>query len=302
MRRGGAWVLVLLCAGLAGCLSADKVRPPKWLDNLRAPRLALGPDGVLIDLVLIEQPLGDAFLNEEIWKSTDRQVAGLERKTVLDHNGLRVGQVVGMSPTKLQNLLASDRHCVSRRRQILATGGATSVILGATQPQCNFRLRTDAGTGDVLLDQAQCNLLIEPALTGDGRTRLKFTPQVLYGSILPDYQAVPQEGWRLQYKRPSKTYPELSWEVTLAPNQQLVIGTHFDETADEDEPQTLGSQCFLVPSGRTFVQRLLVVRTTRGSGETIRGQVSHEAGPMAEPQPGEQPVAPAAHCLRSPGD
>src|SRR5205807_3883031 len=135
------------------------------------------------------------------------------------------------------------------------------------------------------------------------RTHLKFTPQVLYGSILPDYRATPSEGWGFQYKRPSKTYSNLSWEVTLAPNQQLVIGTHFDESADEDAPQSLGGQCFLVPSGRTFVQRLLVVRTTRGRDDGllpasgVRGQTEDDRDSGGQPRYAQQPVAPAAHCL-----
>src|SRR4051812_35123541 len=104
MRRWGACVLVLLCVCPGGCLSGDPVRPASWLGRQRAPHVTLGPDGALLDIVLIERPLGDAFVNDEIWRSTDLQVAGLEKKAVLDDNGFRVGQVIGMNPAELQKL------------------------------------------------------------------------------------------------------------------------------------------------------------------------------------------------------
>src|SRR5262249_24570601 len=143
-----------------------------WLDRLRMPRLALGPDGVLIDMLLVEQPLGDPFVNEEIWGCTDEQATGMERKALLVDNGFRVGQVVGLSPAKLQNLLSSERHGVGRGGKSRAGGGSPRVTLGASQPECSFRIKTESGSGDVTLAQGQCTLLIEPALTADGRIRL----------------------------------------------------------------------------------------------------------------------------------
>jgi hypothetical protein len=294
MRRGGALVVVLLCVGLGGCLSGETVRPAACLERMHPPRTGLGPDGILIDFVLIERPLGDAFLNDEVWQSTNCQCAGLEQKGLLDDNGFRVGQVIGMNPAKLQNLISTDRYCVSKRRQVLPSGSSTGVALGPAQSPCSFRLRTEDGETDVLLDQGQCSLIIEPTLTSDGRTRLKFIPQIHYGTVTADYQPTPsRSGWQLQYKRPAKIYPALNWEVTLAPNEYLVIGTHFDKNDDQDTPQTLGGQCFVQDNDRTFVQRLLVIRTTRGS------EPPSQAGAPSSPG-AVQPVAPAAHCLGSP--
>jgi len=276
MRRG----LVLLCVCLAGCLSGDSIRPPPI-----SPRTTLGPDGVLLDLVLVENALGDPFLNEQLWQNTDVQVAGLEKKGILDDNGFWVGQVIGMTPAELQKLITQERHCVINRRQLLPAGTPTVVALGPTLAECNFRLRTEDGADNVFLDQGQCTLTIMPSLTNDGRTRLKFTPQILYGSQTPDFQVASDgKGWIYQCKRPSKSYDALSWEVTLAPNQYLVIGTHFDASAPEDVPQSLGNQCFLQENGRIFTQRVLVIRTTRGK---------EAAKPTSA-----QPLATAAHCLQ----
>ena len=103
---------------------------------------------------------------------------------------------------------------------------------------------------------------IEPSLTSDGRTKLKFTPLVLYGRQAPDYEAGPVD-WSIEYKRPCKTYDEISWEVTFAANQFVVVGTRFDEMATEE---TLGSQFFLHDSKRMWMQRLLIVARQPGGG------------------------------------
>jgi hypothetical protein len=309
MRRCRLSVLpMLLCVSLTGCFTGDTVRTSNWLERMRTPRIPLGPDGVLMDLVIIELPLGDTFLNGEVWESTDCQAVGLERQGLLADNGLRVGQVIGMMPGQLQALLATDRDCVSKHRQLLPAGQKTVVSLGQPQPLCNFRLHTEAGATDVTLNQGQATLVIEPSLTDDGRTRLKFTPQVLYGAVLPEYQvAADRSGMVLEFKRANKTYASLSWEVALAPNQYLVVGTHPGDDAPGSLTQTLGCQFFLEDTNKGRVQRLLVIRTTRGdAGLTSDWSVAKGQMPDGNRQDDvttdlgtTQPISAAAHCMAS---
>src|SRR4051794_15409274 len=127
MRRGGACLLVLACLCLGGCLSGEPTRSSSGFSPNHAPRTNLGPDGVLLELALIERPLGDPFLNDEIWSSADCQVVDLEKKGFLEDNGFRIGQIVGMNPAKLQTLLDSERHFIPIRKQILPAGTETSV-------------------------------------------------------------------------------------------------------------------------------------------------------------------------------
>jgi hypothetical protein len=307
MRRRGTVLPMLLCVGLSGCFAGENVRAPGWLERVWGPQLPLGPDSVLIDMMVVEQRLGDRFLNDDVWDCAYCQAVGLERQGLLADNGLRVGPVIGMVPGKLHNLLSMERYCAGKRRQILGAGHNTTVALGSLLPAFNFCLHTDAGATDVVLEQGQAMLLIEPSLTDDGRTRLKFTPQVTYGSVMPDYQA-DQLGWQLEFKRPSKTYPALGWEVTLAPNQYLIVGTHFDENASDEAPPTLGGQFFVQDTDQGSVQRLLVIRTMRGqspsSGEwrVAKSSAADAGGQEKSPESaGEmQSVSPAAHCLASP--
>jgi hypothetical protein len=254
--------LLLLCLCLTGCLSSDPEQASELMDRLPWTSGTLRPDSALLDFAVVEQPLGEAFLNEELWRSTDNQVVGLETKPILDDNGFWVGQVIGMNPAKLQELIESTRYCVTSRRQILSSDMPTVIALGSISSHCSFRLRTERGDKEIECDQAEFTLVIVPSLTNDGRTRLKFTPQILYGSAKPDVQVSPDRtGFLYERKRPSKSFEDLSWTVTLAPNQYLVVGTHFDQNAKDEVPLSLGNECFLQDNGR---QRLLVIRTARG--------------------------------------
>jgi hypothetical protein len=261
MRRRTGLVPGLLLVCLAGCAHEQSVRRPNFLDQ--AAQTVLAPDGVIIDVVVIERPLRDsAYLNQELWDCTDEQVVSLEHKAVLEDNGFRVGHVVGMTPGRLQNLLTSQRWCASHWRQILSAGKSATFTVGRTVPEFRYRLVEDGRPADVALEKAQAFLVVVPTLTADGRTRLKFTPQIQYGDPLRDWRPDPErQDWEVSCRRRSLTYPDLGWEVTLAPNEYLVIGAVFDN------PQSLGYQCFVQEQDQAPVQRLLAIRTTRSTAE-----------------------------------
>jgi hypothetical protein len=264
MGRPRALLPGVLLALLTGCAVNPPARPGALMDRLCGFGPALPPDAVQLTVAVIERPAGDPFLNQDLWALADEQVVDLEHKAVLEENGFRVGQVVGMTPSALQNLLTSPRACSNPRRYLLGAGKSATVVLGTTVPHGAFRVVEDGTPDEVTLDQAQFALLVTPSLTGDGRTRLHFTPQVRHGENLPDFTVVPDGsggalGYVLEVKRPVKAYPGLGWDVTLAPDQYLVVGTRLDP------PDRLGTRCFLQPEGPTPVQRLLVIRTNRAA-------------------------------------
>src|SRR5262249_26814687 len=99
MRRGSD----MLCSGLLAALLAGLAlgaadRPGIWVDGLRPYHVPEGPDVVVLEVVLLERPVDDPFVNEELWRSADEQAVPLERKAVLDDNGFRVGQIGGLTP------------------------------------------------------------------------------------------------------------------------------------------------------------------------------------------------------------
>jgi hypothetical protein len=268
MRQWPALLSGLLAFVPVACASGQAVQTIARLDPLRAFRTAPAPDVVQLDVALIECPVGDSFINRELWSVTDEQVIGLEHRATLEENGFRVGEVIGQPPSELRALLRSERSCANPRRRLLATGASAPLQLGPAQAECRFHVRREDGPVEVVLQQAQCSLLVVPTATPDGRTRLHFTPKVEHGEMLPQFRAsADRSGWAMEIQRQSQTYPEVGWDVVLAANEYLVIGAWLDE------PGTLGHQSFVDTEGITPVQRLLVIRTGR-SGTGIDAEIA----------------------------
>src|SRR5262245_25095443 len=111
MPRWVALVPGVLAALLVGCAGGQSARPGTWLDRCHVAQRLLAPDGVAMDIILLQRPLGDAYVNHELWGCTDEQVVAPEHAATVEDNGFRVGQVVGMPPGKLQALLSAERYC-----------------------------------------------------------------------------------------------------------------------------------------------------------------------------------------------
>jgi hypothetical protein len=256
MGRRVAGVLVLLAGAVAGCFTGQAERSVSRLGTggLGGPA---GEDVVQIDVAVIERPLGDRYVNGELWQLADEQGVTLERKAVLEENGFRVGQVGGVPPAGLQGLLTSPRSCPDPHRLSVRAGNPTAVTLGPVWKACRFEVRQGAAAAAVELADAQCLLEIVPTLTDDGRTALRFTPHVRHGPprMVPSAAQDPSgyRRWECVYRQAEEAYAVLSWEVTVAPNEYVVVGTH------PTRPDTLGERCFV----QEGTQRLLVLRTGR---------------------------------------
>lgn len=255
MRCRGA-LLPLACFLLAGCLTTGPGQSTSTLTARLRPQLAA--DSVIIDFVLLERPLGDPYFNHELWTHTDELIVDLEKKAALEDNGLRVGQLVGMTPAQLQTLLTSERWCLNPRRTSLPAGKTTTYHLGPVLAHCDYDLFLGGQKHELQADQARFALDVVAALTADGKTKLTFTPKVETGEKVLPFQPAPElSQWEIAIGRPAKAYPALGWEASLAPNEYFVVGARLDK------PGTLGYQAFAQDDVPRPVQRLLVIRTNR---------------------------------------
>jgi hypothetical protein len=258
MRRWQGVLLGLLSGLLVGCTTGGDVRPAPWLRRMRPLQVPSGPDIVLMHVVLLERPVGDRYLNEGLWPMVDESGIPSEHKWVLERNGFRTGQVGGLPPPELLALLTSERSCVNPQQVRLHVGSSKDVLLGPVQAACRFQVEQEGREDDVVLQQAQMMLSVVPALVPDGRIRLTFTPVVEHGErrLMPG----PAEDHSCLVLRPQRDvnrYPALSWDVTLAPNEYVVVGARYDR------PESLGYQAFVRADESPPVQRLLAIRTSR---------------------------------------
>jgi hypothetical protein len=267
MCRWLALLLVLAAGALGGCFSGNKDRSTARSPD---PPMAgvVGEDVVYLDVAVIERTLGDAFLNHDLWGEADEEVIhvegepaiSLELKRVLEKNGFRVGQIGGLLPSKLHDLLTSERSCQTRRIELHADHG-TVLSCGPPCPQCRFRLIQDIRSPTVEREKAQCEVEVVPSLAGEDRIRLRLTPRIKYGEVKTAYVPIRdsdgQLRWDRQEDRTEEVYPWLGWTLTLVPNEYVVLGALL-ENGD-----TLGEQFFLTrEEDRPIVQRLLVLRAT----------------------------------------
>lgn len=269
MRRWAALALALATCQMAGCISEEPLRTSAWAERFRKFGYSEQAPVVQFEVRLIEQPVGDRYINRDLWREhTDDWVVG-DAKSVLEKNGFRVGRLVGQPPSELQRLMVSERSCINPRVLVKAAGKETQLHLGPVMTTCKCRVYHDDNVTEVELHQAQCSLMVVPTFTEDGKTRLKFTPKVRHGDHISQFRpASDRSGWLLEVGPQARLFPELSWEVTLAPNEYLLVGCM------PERPDTLGFRSFVDCGSLAPVQRLLVLRTARSGDAGIDAEIA----------------------------
>lgn len=255
-----ACVAGLLLAAVAGCWFARPSTTSTWLDRLRPFSGPAGPDVVILEIAILEVPVGDTYVNQEMWTGTDEQFLPPEIRSRQEENGLRVALVHGRPPDRLQSMLSQERHNRNARQRRLRGGNASVVDLGGKREQCSFELRTDDRTQAYHLNQALCQWQLTPTIEKNGKISFRFVPQVQYydKDRLPSLSAT--SILPLQDHRVTDSLPAIKFDVAVTPNEWIIVGARFDK------PKSLGFQFFIESEGDRPVQRLLILRATRADG------------------------------------
>ena len=263
MRRTGAWAGVLLCVAAGGCL--DRMKRPTVAEPVRARSFSptgfgglqpVGADGLYVESVLLERPVGDTFLDRDLWAAGRSPLPG-EADAVLAENGLRVLVLGGNLPPGFQKILASEAETVNphsltfanRKDAVIPTAGPTDL--------CEYDVRPDlaAKRTKVTLKQARCGVMVRPERTADGRVKLWCEPQVQHGDRTDWFRPNADATEILkQGEVPLERYPGLGFDVLLGPNEYLLIG--WPANADA----TLGAALFGVEADGRPRERVLVIR------------------------------------------
>ncbi len=280
MRRGQLLCLNLAAFALFGCATDKPISSMSLFGKSQAlPSALLGPDVIQLELALLERPVNDRFLNNELWLLADEQIIPLEHKACLEEGGFRIGLVNGLNPSGLQTLLTSDRSCQLPRRQTTRAGNPNLYALGPTIAHC--KIERPGGADPLEFERANCCLQITPTLAPDNRVRLHCVPRIRYGEV--EITAKPTDDGTshlLLQEQPVKEFEDLGFDVTLENNQYLVIGLRADREG------TLGWRCFWGGDEPAPVQRLLAVRTCRpGKYASDAGEDGRESGSRAEHVP-----------------
>jgi hypothetical protein len=222
---------------------------------------AVPTEGVLANAVLIEQPLGDAFLDRDLWAAGLPVPGGSpETRVLLAENGLRAVVLGGNLPPAFQKLLSSEADTVNPHALTFASRKEAVVpTVGPTDP-CEYEVLTDvAGQRvGVKLRQARAGFQIRPEVGEDGQMKVWCEPQLQHGErrdwVRPTADAT---GFTIQGEVPLVRYPTLGFEAAIGPGDYLVIGSSAEAAG------TLGAAMFELDVNGRPRQRVLVVRLGR---------------------------------------
>lgn len=263
MRRPGtAGGLVLTCLLALGCLNRDAdLRTTNWFEQVRQQTGAAVTDGFYLQTVLLEQPVGDRFLQSDLWLAVNKPFSH-ELSTLLLQNGLRVGTLSGMTPPEFDTLIENAASTNSPMTLRTMKPGVVKVV-PVNGPVPNITVKyfntLASDSQEQTLSDAECGMAITVHAAENGRVTLRCEPQIQHGAKLP-YLRPTQDGTGLQRSdhKPLECYPALAFEVTLDADDYLVIG------ASSDPFDKLGQAFFLPETGDRIRQRILVIRPARG--------------------------------------
>jgi hypothetical protein len=277
MRSLCTLLMMLLFGAAGGCTTDNPARSTAWFKGQPSLRGPAGPDVVRIEWALIERPVGDHYLNEDLWALANEQVVPLECKDVLENNGLRIAQLGGLLPAQFQEVVRSERSNPNPRRRHVRAGQATVLPLGPVRARCDSAPPGPLGSEGKRLEKmvnVQFGIAITPSLASDNNVRLSLTPQVQYGGVKTAIKpAEDGSGWTCREQAETAMYDALSWDAMLTPDEYLLVGCRFGS------PQTFGQECFVRTEEPKPVQRLLVIRAIRQRADAAGTEGAEESAP-----------------------
>jgi hypothetical protein len=272
--RRGALLLILL----AGCVSSEPARPGVPWQSLK---VGSDPGSIFLDVALVQRPLGDSFLTDQVWASADEMIVSAGQRELLELNGFRVGVLVGSPPEKLLQLLQSERSCRERRGRAAPSGSLLTQNLRECPTPLDGFLQLGKLKQELTLDRPRFGLDLSPTLKPNDAVLLRIVPRVEEGDKGVNIKAVPEEAaglkWSLEMKRPTQVFAALGFEIELAPNQVLIIGPHLEREG------SLGFHSLIDDRNGELVQRLLILRHMRSKSAASGSEPIEFVNPASPP-------------------
>ena len=232
------------------------------------PQLKPAPDAIELEIVFLEQPVGDRLIGETLWNDVD-QILDLEPELQRDlqRNGFRVGVVSSRPPAALQRILGLNSGAstgepveqnLSGKRVFLRAGSASEVQVSAVYSECDLTLATPSeGKPQVEREtrayaNARCTFRVTPHRVQEGWVRLEFLPEIQHGDerLRPTAGA---EAWELTSSQQVDRLYSLRFSVMLNLGEMALV------SARENSPGTPGQRFFIGPDDGS-IQRLLLIR------------------------------------------
>lgn len=251
---------------LSGCAHWSQEETGSKTPLLNPPKLA--PDTVIIEAVMIRFPEEQAQELANIWQVVDESSIDISVRRELNANGMQCGILVGEMPqvvrARLKELSANSPtnslerlglaaevtsdtqriHCHAGKRKELSVRPGLSESLTIIHTQQGVIRGNLYQQPHVLLDLRAMPL-------GDGRAKLKMTPEIEHGESQEILLANPI-GHRAEVRRQQQRWEYLAMETTLAPGQ-------FFFCTLTDPPRGLGQALFTARTSEQTTERVLLI-------------------------------------------
>jgi hypothetical protein len=274
MRFAGG--IIIACALLGAGCKKPLIPAAQSTSSTVARSLTpmVAPEAILVQSVLIEQPIGDQFLDRDLWATT-RPVGEPETRALLAENGLRAGVLSGSLPQRFQDLLDSEADTVSPNE--MSFNSRTEAVIPTAGPvdPCRFALLSDLAGKPLSAEyqHARCGVFIRPRVEAGGRVQVYCEPNIQHGERRDRYR--PNEdgtGFVKTEELPVEKFPNLGFEAVLNAGDCLVLGWNAEQTG------TLGQALFAAEVNNRPRQRVLVIRAYQ-NGRSSLNDLPVIAGP-----------------------
>ena len=240
----------------------------------KLPPVRMSPDAVVIEVQIIDIPVGDTAWQAELWNGIDEQYLSIEVRRRLYEAGFRTGIVGSKIPDILEREMEVQREASLDLQEIGETpsakyhrlscraGKRREVVTGPQISELNFVRNENGSVRGRTLQLASCLLTLRSFPRVDGSIDLEIRPELEHGSLRQ--KIVAGEGsFRFQAGRDRELLADLTMTARLNPGEMLLV-------TSVDPPFGLGREFFTIEAADgTRRLRLLTFRLAQSQMSEI---------------------------------
>jgi hypothetical protein len=260
-RQAGAGCAILVGLSLLdGCVpQAVPVRPNAVMQRMLPKPVKPAADGVLMDLITVERPLGDSLVNDELWHSTDPQVLPVTLRRKLAEHGFRVAIVGGQMPQAFDTVVNGSAPDEPNGHHLTVRAGSpTWVTTVGPGVECPAEVAELAKLDESQRGNVTFGLRLIPTRQPDGTVEVQFTPELKYGGPMRHFVASQSGGgirdWALEVHARRKTLDDLTWAIRFQRGQVALL------SCQPDSAGSCGYAFFVSRALQGLMQRLLLIQ------------------------------------------
>ncbi len=223
--------------------------------------MRMKPDSIALEIAVAYVDSAKADQLTTLWDAIDEQGIVIERRRILDANGIRCGIATAQMPAVFRELVDSDpaddeQTLVAHQLIQNGFGEAHPIEVSAIVPRLNWSVfAVDHQTRTGTCDNATCYFELRTYPMGNGTAEIELCPKIRHGVPRPKLSSE-NNAFTLRPLLDEVTLAEVAFGCRLKPGDTLIVGP--------TKPSSGLGKIFLVgESEGSEVVRLVLVRLAR---------------------------------------